>query len=320
MSGGPRPAVTVTVVLHNSEVGLTACLRAIHRDMQTGLANLVVVDNASPDSSAQIVMREAPYATLVRSEENLGFAAGVNLAWPHVLGRYWMLLNPDTVVADQGLARLVEWMDRHPRIGIASPEIVSADGIPSSAGRALPSILRSACELTRLHRLLPAPMRARLLRGSYWLGGDQFDTGWVPGTAMIARHETVAEIGTLDARMFMYGEDLEWCWRARRAGWRIGVCSAVIVVHAGATSACRTWDADEALQRMATGVFDAVQRVRGGAYARCYMRIEGLSLRLESLHPRRSPELRARSRTLSRAWLCAARGGAPTAPSAAADP
>jgi GT2 family glycosyltransferase len=308
MTAEPLPAVTITIVLHNSADGLESCLRAIAPAVGDGFAEVIAVDNASPDGSAAILARELPHARILASAENLGFARGVNLAWPHVRGRYWVLLNPDVVVPSDGLRALAEWMDRHPRLGIASPEIAQADGTPSSAGRALPSIGRTLVEMTRLHRLLPRRARGRLLRGAYWTGGDQLDTGWVAGTAMVVRRAAVEPTGLADG-IFMYGEDLEWCWRARRAGWRIGVCSAVTVVHAEATSARRTWGPEEALRRMARGMYEAVRLMRGSLYAGLYMRAEALALRVESVVPGRPPERRDRARALSRAWREAPRGG-----------
>ena len=112
-------------------------------------------------------------------------------------------------------------------------------------GRATPSIARTLFELTRLHRALPRRTRGRLLRGPYWTGGDDVDAGWVPGTAMIVRPSAVRDVGNLREDLFIYGEDLEWCWRMRRAGWRVGVCSTATFVHDTSSSARATFGARE---------------------------------------------------------------------------
>jgi N-acetylglucosaminyl-diphospho-decaprenol L-rhamnosyltransferase len=294
--------LALTIVLHNSADGLSECLRSLHADVQSGFAHLIAVDNASPDRSAEVVAHEIPGARIVRSEDNLGFAGGANLAWPFVNAQYWMLLNPDVVVPAGGLRELVAWMDDHPAIALASPELVSADGRRVDPGRALPSVGLTLLELSRLHRLLPASTRGRLLRGAYWRGGDQLDAGWIPGTALIARSEAVEAIGLLSESFFMYGEDVEWCWRAQSHGWRIGVCSGVTFTHGEGSSAARTWSPQERANRMACGLVESVRRSRGPRYARLYARVMAFALYIEGVNPRREPSERARAHAASLAY------------------
>jgi GT2 family glycosyltransferase len=129
------------------------------------------------------------------------------------------------------------------------------------------------------------------MRGQYWTGGDQVDTGWVPGAAMMIRRDAVEQVGLLDERFFLYGEDIEWCWRMRSAGWSIGVCSTVIARHIGGSSSNKTFP-DEIGGRLAEGVFRAVSATRGVRFARAYYRAKEFELRLEALHPRRTAEHR----------------------------
>jgi len=307
MSESRAPVVSVTIVLYNSAGVVGECLRSLAPDADAGFADVIVVDNDSPDDSAEVASRALPGVNLITSGVNQGFAHGANQALPHVRGRYWMLLNPDVVVPPGALRKLVSWMDDRPQIGIASPEIVDLLLGASSAGRASPSIARTLLEMSRLHLLLPRATRGRLLRGAYWRGGDQLDAGWVPGTAMIARREVVEQIGPLADDLFLYGEDLEWCWRARKAGWRIGVCSSVTVTHQASTSAVETFGETEARRRLAVGVQDAVRKIRGDRYASLYMRTEALALKLDAIHPGRQPESRAHSRAMYTAWNHAAR-------------
>jgi hypothetical protein len=290
------------MVLFNSEEHVGECLESVRGDVESGYAELIAVDNASPDSSVAIVEGALPGSTIVPAGDNLGFARGANLAWPRARGRYWLLLNPDVVMPPGGLRRLVEWMDAHPGVGVCSPEI----GVGESAGRALPSIGRTVLEASRLHKLLPRRTRGRLLRGSYWPGGDQLDAGWIPATAAIARREAVERAGLFGEEFFMYGEDLEWTARIGRLGWGVGVCESVRVSHAEASSARTTWGDEEAGRQMAHGVRRAVGRLRGSRYAAAYVRIEACSLYAESIHPGRTPAERTRARALARAWWDAA--------------
>jgi GT2 family glycosyltransferase len=313
MTAVQAPIVSVTIVLHNSEEELARSLPPIRAEVESGFAELVAVDNASPDGSARMMEREIPSATIVSSSENHGFAAGANLAWPQITGRYWMLLNPDAELDEGGLRRLAAWMDEHPTIGAASAELGDeAGGGRRSAGRALPSPWRALLEASRLHLLLPRRTRGRILRGAYWQGGDQLDAGWIPGTAMIVRREAVETTGLLDEQFFLYGEDIDWCWRMRHAGWSIGVCSGVRARHREASSSARTFGDKESRRRMIRGEIEAVRKSRGDRYARFYARAIAFGLKLESLHPGRTPQSRESAGAAARAWSRAARGGPAT--------
>jgi N-acetylglucosaminyl-diphospho-decaprenol L-rhamnosyltransferase len=303
-----RPTVSVTVVLHNSADRLRECLEPLRASVESGFAEVIAVDNASPDDSASIVRSVLPSARVVVSDVNRGFAGGVGLAWPEVRGTYWLLLNPDIVVPPEGLERLCAWMDGHPDLGVASPELTDASvAMPGSVGRALPSLGLALLEVTRLHRLLGAGRRASLYGGPYWTGGDQLDAGWVPGAAALARRSAVEQAGPPSERFFMYGEDVEWCWRVRRAGWRVGTCASVRFEHAQGASARATWDAAELERRRAAGTFAAVAVMRGRRYARLYAGLTAVSLALQARSPRMDAEQKGRLRAAARAWRRAGR-------------
>jgi GT2 family glycosyltransferase len=126
---------------------------------------------------------------------------------------------------------------------------------------------------------------------------------------MIARRTTVESVGLLDERFFLYGEDIEWCWRMRGAGWKVGVCSSAEARHLEASSANRTFGDEEARRRMVCGFHEAVKVVKGARYARRFARANALAMALEAANPRRSPARRDNARTAARLWRAAARGG-----------
>lgn len=301
------PELSIAIVLYNSANGLDHCLRSVRDEVEVGWAEAIAVDNASPDDSAEIVRRELPGATLLSLDDNRGFAAGANAAMAAASGRYWLLLNPDVSVPPDGLKTLVAWMDTHPRIALASPEIYGDDGHWESPGRAAPSILRALLELSRLHRALPLRWRGRILRGPYWPGGDQLDAGWVPGTAMIVRPEAAREVGPMREDLFMYGEDIEWCWRMRHAGWAIGVCADVSFAHGTSASARASWGEKEKERRIAAGVDAACRAIYGGAHARALAAVTFAALALEARAPGRAPAQRDRARASAQLWRRLAR-------------
>jgi N-acetylglucosaminyl-diphospho-decaprenol L-rhamnosyltransferase len=302
------PELSISIVLYNSAGRLSACLESISREVSDGFAELCVVDNASPDDSVRIVAEHCPGAVRIDAGSNRGFAAGQNLARPHVRGRYWLLLNPDVVVPEGGLRTLVAWMDRHPTVGAASPEIESVPGAPRSPGQRFPSVLLSLLEMSRLHLLLSESARGRLLRGAYGPRGDELDLDWVPATALVVRREAAEAAGPLAEDFFMYGEDIEWCWRIHRAGWQVGVCGAVAFVHHEASSSNRTWGTDETRRRIARGTCAACRRIRGRLPAAAFAVTQAAALAIESWLPHRPAAARASSRAMSRAYLDALAG------------
>jgi hypothetical protein len=304
-----NPNVSITVVAYNSDHCLRECLSSIRGTVLDGYSEVIVVDNASPDQSARIVAEDFPEATLLRSGVNRGFAGGCNLAWPLARGRYWLLLNPDVVVPASGLDHLVDWMDRHPKLGVGSPELMDSTGCIISAARRFPSLSGSILEMLRLHLLLSSAKRAELLLGAYWAGTeDHLNVDWVPGTAMIVRREVGEAVGLFSEDALMYGEDMEWCWRIRRAGWRIGVCGALRFQHDEGQSAIRTWGERERRRRMWHGMYAACAQMRGSFYCRLLMATNALALLIEAYHPRRTREERARARDDLRVHAAMLRG------------
>jgi N-acetylglucosaminyl-diphospho-decaprenol L-rhamnosyltransferase len=306
------PDVTVTLVLHNSANHLDGCLASLRSEAGTVAIELVAVDNSTPDDSVEILQREMPGATLITSERNVGFAAGCNLAWPEVRGRYWLLLNPDVELEPGALEKLVRWMDDHPRVGAGSPWFREPGlDAPINPGRAFPSISTALLELSRLHRLLGSGVRGRLLQGSYLHARDAGEApmaDWIPGTAMIVRSEAVRDAGPLNEAFFVYGEDLEFCWRLRRCGWEIRTSPAAAVLHHESSSSTQTWTRETVNERIASEILRACEMLHGRTYARAYARLMTLALALEARHPGRRPERRERASAACRAWRRAASG------------
>ena len=277
-----RPHLSIVLVLHNSVGTLAACLRSIETDVREGFAEVVAVDNASPDGSVSVVRELLPEATVIRSDTNRLFAGGVNLALPHLRGRYWMLLNPDVTVPAGALRWLVSWIAQRPEIGVVSPDLVTHDGDPICPARRLPSISRSLLEMSRLHRLLPQPVRGRLLLGHYAKNSPLIEAEYVPATALVVRPEIVGDVGPLSESVEFYGEDIEWCWRIRRAGWRIVVSTRFAFEHDESDSAKTTWGEPASLARIWRGYYDACRHIRGPRYARLLMAVNALAFTIES--------------------------------------
>jgi N-acetylglucosaminyl-diphospho-decaprenol L-rhamnosyltransferase len=197
---------------------------------------VIVVDNASGDGSPGMVAAEFPRVRLIASAENLGFTAGNNRAIPLARGRYVLFLNPDTEVKGNAVAAMVACMDDHAGAGVLGPELRYGDGSLQSSRRRFPTLMMALCESTPLAWHWPGNRWARRYRmddvplpvaGS----AEVQPVDWVVGAALLARRETIEQVGGFDEGYFMYSEELDWCRRAASAGWRAGYFSGACIVH-----------------------------------------------------------------------------------------
>jgi N-acetylglucosaminyl-diphospho-decaprenol L-rhamnosyltransferase len=263
---------------------LRRCLTAIREQGARARVAIHVVDNASQDGTLAMLRREFPEVHVTANAENLGFARAVNQSWPAeaASARYWLLLNPDAVPQPGCLDALVSFMDVHHRAGLVSPLILGPDGVPQYSAQPAPGVPRVLLEAVRIHKLLPRAARARLLLGSYWSYDTSVEVGWTWGTALMARREAVEQVGPLNGDFFMYGEDVEWCLRMRRARWEVWLCAEAAVVHEGGASAHQRWSLAERGRHQMEGYYRAVALDRGPLRARALRAAMLLALLAES--------------------------------------
>jgi len=191
----------------------------------------IVVDNASTDGSVEMVRHAFPHVTLIANADNRGFTGGNNQGTGASQGRYVLLLNPDTEILDGALIQMVTYMDAHPDVGALGPMLLNPDGSVQPSRRRFPTPATAFIESTTLQSWFP---HHRLLRDYYVL--DKPDDAiaqvdWVDGACLLARREALDQVGLLDDGYFMYSEELDWCRRAKAAGWQIVYFPQARVMH-----------------------------------------------------------------------------------------
>lgn len=258
-----QPTVAAIIVSYNTRALLGDCLRSLRRC--TLPLRILVVDNGSRDGSPELVRDGFPEAELVEAGRNAGFAGGTNiglralgserdtetrrhgdrerLSVPVGVPRppglpvypYVLVLNPDTVVHPGAIEAMVAFLEAHPRVGLVGPRLLNPDGTPQPAAFRFPTLLMTALDLFPPGELLPG----RLLN-SWWHGRYPQERGDAPfpidhplGACMLVRRELLADVGAMDEAYFMYSEEVEWCWRIRRAGWAIWQVPDARVTHVG---------------------------------------------------------------------------------------
>ena len=232
--------LTVIIVSWNVRDLLMACLRSLQADLErAGLtADIWVVDNGSTDGTPEAVARGFPAVRLIARRDNPGFAAANNQALRAALDasppRYFWLLNPDTEVLPGATAALIAAMETHPRVGVAGAKLLYPDGTLQHSAFRFPGLVQLAFDLFPFpSRLYETRLNGRYPRRLY--DGDvPFFVDHPLGAAMMVRRETVEQVGLLDEGYRIYCEEIDWCWRMRRAGWRaLCVPAARVVHHAG---------------------------------------------------------------------------------------
>lgn len=256
MSEDPPLDLSVIVVNWNVRDLLRNCLNSLYRSpgftwagdvraqavasssasVRTG--EVIVVDNASADGSAAMVAAEFPWARLVANAQNRGFTVGNNQGIAVSHGRYLLFLNPDTEVMGDALARMVACMEEGGEIGALGPQLFYGDGRPQSSRRRFPTLATALFESTPLEWHWPGNRWARRYRmedvpippaGADGCPVQMVD--WVVGAALLVRRAAIEEVGGFDEGYFMYSEELDWCKRARAAGWAVAYLPGAVVLH-----------------------------------------------------------------------------------------
>lgn len=228
------PELSLCIVNHRTPGLLADCLRSI-ADTRAGWPIEILIVNNTPDDAEQIRVLAARYgpAQVIQNPAPLGYAANQNQMFRRATGRYWLALNSDTRVQPGALQALSAFMDLHPRAALAGPRLVRADGRLQPSARDFPTPLTHFLEASGLWRLL----RGRRSIGAYYAlcspHTEVRRVDWLTGACLIVRPAAVAEAGGFDEALFpeMYGEDLEWAWRLRAAGWEVWFDPHAVVTH-----------------------------------------------------------------------------------------
>ena len=186
-----------------------------------------------------MVASEHPDVKLVRNRTNLGFAAACNLAFKHSVGRYFLLLNTDTVVLGDALTALVKFMDAHPDAGAAGCRLLNRDGTLQRSCSRFPSLLTELFDALYLSKLFPRSRLFGCYSMSHWDFDETCEVDFAGGSCLIVRRKAIEEVGLLDESFFMYTEEADWCYRLWQREWSVYYFPGAQVVHLGGESARR---------------------------------------------------------------------------------
>ncbi len=212
--------LSVIIVNYNVKHYLWQCLDSVYRASEGLDIDVWVVDNASTDHSIDYVRTDFPNAHYIENKENVGFARANNQAIRQSCGDLVLLLNPDTIIAEDTLSNCIQFFEGHPRTGALGIHMINRDGsFARESRRGLPTPLTAFCKVTGLGRLFPThPLFAK-----YYMGHlPEYADGQIEalsGAFMMLRREALEKVGLLDETYFMYGEDIDLSYRIARGGW-----------------------------------------------------------------------------------------------------
>jgi GT2 family glycosyltransferase len=224
--------VSVLIVSYRCRDEVLACLDSIPGGTPDSTIEVIVVDNDSRDGTVEAIAEHHPNVTLIAKDTNVGFASGVNRAADEARGDYLLLLNPDTIVHDGAIDRLVAFARSHPEHGLVGGRTVNPDGTthPGSCWGA-PTLWSLFCFATMLSTIFKrSPVFDPESLGR-WERDSVREVDIVTGCLLLAPTELWRELGGFDQRFFMYGEDVDLALRARRAGYRPAITPDAVVTH-----------------------------------------------------------------------------------------
>ena len=226
----PRPDFSILIVNWNTRDLTLACIRSVKERNRHSLYEIVLVDNGSDDGTVEAVRARFPDVRIIENVENVGFSRANNQGIQTARGELILLLNSDTFLdSEEPLQRLWDYFSKNARAGIAGATLVLPNGTFQAAGRSFLSV-KNLVKQQLLFSSAPAFKKAPSDRRT------PYSVDYVDGAFLCIRQRVIDEIGPLNEDYFMYGEDMEWCARARNHGWDVVVLPDIRVIHHHAAS------------------------------------------------------------------------------------
>jgi GT2 family glycosyltransferase len=229
--------LSIIIVNWNVEVLLAECLNSTFSHMGEQETEVIVVDNASTDGSVEMIRQRFPQVRLITNRDNEGFARANNRAMGIMKGDLALLLNPDTVVQSEAIPGMIGFMRENPNVGIVGCKIINPDGSPQPSAFSFPTLIDDIILGLRSNLFFTGRIANRFSRRAQQTANHPLAVDWVTGACLLIRKKTIQEIGPMDDNLFLFAEDLDWCLRTRRNGWKVVYLPSVCIVHYGGESA-----------------------------------------------------------------------------------
>ena len=223
--------LSIILVGYNSCGALQKCLRSVYAQTSGTSFEVILVDNGSADGTEQMITAEFPSVKFVQNGRNRGFGAAVNQGIRETQSRCVLLLNPDAEIVNGAIQKTVRFFDEHPKAGIVGCSLKYPDGRIQASAYSFPTVWNMLSEATFLYKFFP---KTRLFGGyhlTYLNYSQPVQVDWLIGAFFLIRREVIESIGLLDEQYFMYAEDTDYCYQAKKAGFEVWLTPEAEVFH-----------------------------------------------------------------------------------------
>ena len=226
--------LSIVIPTYNAHEWIQGCIDSITLHHPANDYEIIVVDDLSTDDSVAIVRQQYPNVRLFANEKNVGFGKTVNVGLAAALGEYLLVLNNDTWMHDGALDAMIAFLDTHPDVGIVGPKVLSGDGsLQQQCRRRIPTPMAALLYFTGVAKLFPKNPR---VAGYLMTAADESQTtevDSVSGACLTVRRAVVDQLHGFDEEYYLYGEDMDFCWRTKLAGWKVVYHPAATITHFG---------------------------------------------------------------------------------------
>jgi len=227
--------LSIIIVNYNMTAHLKRCVESIYKFTKGVRFEVIVVDNNSTDKGFLNLADVFSNLKIFFRDENSGFGSGCNYGARFSNGKYILIMNPDIVLIDNSIKKMLDFIETHPDVGIIGSLLLNENTEYQISYSRFPTILSIVCDLTGMWRLKTKKISTNLSN----MASDFIESDWITGACMLVRKDLYEETGGFDERFFMYEEDVDLCYRIKKAGWKVGCFTGTSIIHnEGSSSQC----------------------------------------------------------------------------------
>lgn len=224
--------LSIIIVNYNVKEFLQNLLHSIEKASSNLTKEIIIVDNSSDDGSVEFIKEKFPQIKLVANQANLGFGKANNIALKEAKGNFILLINPDAIVAEDTFDKMIEFFNQKPEAGLVGCKILNLDGtLQLSCRRSFPGPWTSFTKVTGLSSLFPNSKLFARYNLTYLDENLTYEVDAISGSFMMMKREVYEKVGGFDEQFFMYGEDLDLCYRIQKAGFKVYYYSDTQIIH-----------------------------------------------------------------------------------------
>ncbi|MBC8277039.1 MAG: glycosyltransferase [FCB group bacterium] len=233
--------LSVIIVNYNVKYFLEQALLSLKKASEGFETEFFVVDNASTDGSVEYIEKNLPWVQIIANKQNLGFGTANNQGLSRSKGKYLLVINPDTVVGEDSIKAFIDFLEKNPEIGAAGPKIIDREGkFELSSKRGFPTPFAAFSKITGLAAVFPKSRLFAKYSLTYIHPDQECEIDSLAGCFMMLRREVYEQTRGFDEDFFMYGEDIDWCYRIKKDGWKIYYLPSVEIIHYKGESSLRS--------------------------------------------------------------------------------